>query len=144
MATQPRTLFESATQRGRIIRQGNITTIIMDGNGAVIVDIQDFQQARKWAQSKMPTANLLTDRARFLDQFPALVSRPGSVQATRGSQKPLEKLVKEMLASGMDLNEWTLPMELKAIGRPPAPKPSLKTAEDELGGADSDPQKSGE
>ena len=107
MATQARNLFEAATGRGRVLRQGNIACIIMDGNGAVVTYMQDFAQARKWAQSKLPTSNLLSDRARFLDQFQVLVSRPGSIQATRGNQQQLEKLVKEMLAGGYDLSEWT-------------------------------------
>ena len=127
MATQARNLFEAATGRGRVLRQGNIACIIMDGNGAVVTYMQDFAQARKWAQSKLPTSNLLSDRARFLDQFQVLVSRPGSIQATRGNQQQLEKLVKEMLAGGYDLSEWTLPAELKMMGRAPPPQFNKKS-----------------
>ena len=127
MATQARNLFEAATGRGRVLRQGNIACIIMDGNGAVVTYMQDFAQARKWAQSKLPTSNLLSDRARFLDQFQVLVSRPGSIQATRGNQQQLEKLVKEMLAGGYDLSEWTLSAELKMMGRAPPPQFNKKS-----------------
>ena len=121
MVQAPRNLYEGATKRGRVIRQGEIACVVMDGAGAVVVFMQELTGAQKWAQSRVPSANLLTDRARFLDQFTALISRPGSVQATRGNERQLEKLAKAMLAVGYDLNEWTLPPEMKTIGRAPPP-----------------------
>jgi hypothetical protein len=127
MAQKPRTLFEAATARGRVIRQGEIASIVMDGAGAVIVFMQEFIGAQKWAQSRVPTANLLSDRARFLDQFSVLISRPGSMQATRGNDRNLEKLAKAMLGAGYDLAEWTLPVELKTIGHGPRPQADPKT-----------------
>ena len=134
MAQKPRTLYEAATARGRVIRQGEIASIVMDGAGAVIVFMQELIGAQKWAQSRVPTSNLLSDRARFLDQFTVLISRPGSVQATRGNDRNLEKLAKAMLGAGYDLAEWTLPVELKSLGHgaPPAPK----AAKDAAGEAD--------
>ena len=134
MAQKPRTLYEAATARGRVIRQGEIASIVMDGAGAVIVFMQELIGAQKWAQSRVPTSNLLSDRARFLDQFTVLISRPGSVQATRGNDRTLEKLAKAMLGAGYDLAEWTLPVELKSLGHgaPPAPK----AAKDAAGEAD--------
>ncbi|MGH8518947.1 MAG: hypothetical protein ACREUE_15970, partial [Panacagrimonas sp.] len=107
--------------------------IVMDGAGAVIVFMQEFVGAQKWAQSRVPTANLLSDRARFLDQFTTLISRPGSVQATRGNDRQLEKLVRGMLGVGYDLAEWMLPVELKTIGhaKPPPPAPKAPTSETE-------------
>ena len=142
MAQQPRTLFEAATARGRVIRQGEIACIVMDGAGAVMVFMHELIGAQKWAQSRVPTANLLSDRARFLDQFSALVSRPGSVQSTRGNDRNLEKLARAMLAAGYDLNEWTLPVELKTIGHGPpktATKPAKAAPEDDEGPSTSDP-----
>ena len=147
MAQKPRTLFEAATARGRVMRQGEIACIVMDGGGAVIVFMQEFIGAQKWAQSRVPTANLLSDRARFLDQFSVLISRPGSVQATRGNDRQLEKLARAMLGAGYDLAEWTLPAELKTLGhgRPPptaspAPKEQPDGADDgSRAGDDADP-----
>lgn len=120
MPTAPRNLFEAATSRGRVLRQGEVACIVMDGGGSMIVFMQEFTGAQKWAQSRLPSSNLLTDRARFLDQFSVLVSRPGSIQATRGNDRQLEKIAKAMLGAGYDLSEWTLPPELKSIGRAPA------------------------
>lgn len=133
MAQAPRTLFEAATRNGRVMRQGEIACIVMDGAGSVVVSMQEFMGAQKWAQSRVPTANLLSDRARFLDQFTALVARPGSVQATRGNDRLLEKLARAMLAVGYDLAEWTLPVELKTIGhaRPPPTSPKAAASSDQ-------------
>lgn len=127
MATAPRNLFDAAVARGRIVRQGEIACIIMDGAGAMIVWMQELMQAQKWAQSRQPSSNLLTDRARFLDQFGTLISRPGSVQSTRGNDRQLEKLAKAMLAAGYDIKEWTLPTELRELGHAPPP-PTGKAA----------------
>jgi hypothetical protein len=123
---KPRNLFDAATARGSVIRQGDIATIVMDGAGAIIVWSQDLQQAQKWAQSRLPTSNMLSDRARFLDQFGVLVSRPGSLQSTRGNDRQLEKMAKAMMAAGYDLAEWTLPAELKTLGHAPKVEPEKK------------------
>ncbi len=131
MAAKPRNLFEAATGRGRVTRQGEVACIVMDGGGSMVVSAQELTGAQKWAQSRVPSSNLLTDRARFLDQFTVLVSRPGSVQATRGNDRQLERLAKAMLGAGYDLAEWTLPPELKSIGHrraPGAPAPPEASA----------------
>lgn len=136
MVQAPRTLFEAATRNGRVIRQGDIACIVMDGGGATIVFMQEFIGAQKWAQSRIPTSNLLSDRARFLDQFTALISRPGSIQATRGNDRQLEKLARAMLAAGYDLNEWTLPVEFKTLGCAPPPPATPAPAKPAAGDAD--------
>ena len=110
-----RNLFESATSRGRVIRAGDIVCIVMDGAGAMVVSSMEFVQAQKWAQSKIPSANMLTDRARFLDRFVVMVSRPGSLQATRGSDRQLAQLASGMAAAGYTMSEWSLPMQLRRV-----------------------------
>lgn len=117
-----RNLFESATSRGRVIRAGDIVCIVMDGAGAIIVSTMDFVQAQKWAQSKIPSANLITDRARFLDQFTVLVSRPGSIQATRGNDRQLSQLATGMAAAGYALAEWSLPIRLRRVNTTTPPE----------------------
>ena len=112
-AKPPRTLFESATSRGRIVRQGDLACIVMDGGGAVVVSSQDLVLAQKWAQSRPPSGNLLTDRGRFLDQISVLISRPGSQQPTRGNDRQIERLARSMKQAGYDLSEWQLPPEMK-------------------------------
>lgn len=139
MATKARNLFEAATSRGRVLRQGEIACIVMDGGGSMIVTAQELMGAQKWAQSRLPTSNLLSDRARFLDQFSVLVSRPGSLQSTRGNERQLEKLAKAMLGAGYDLGEWTLPPELKSIGHAPSKNPAAARRSPDASAADPDP-----
>ncbi len=138
-----RSLFEAATARGRLIRHGDIACIVMDGAGAVVVSTQELIPAQKWAQSRPPSSNLLSDRARFLDRFQTLIARPGSVQSTRGSQRPLERLAQAMSAVGYDLGEWVLPAEVRESGKttpdakaampePPDPDATADAAPDDL------------
>lgn len=125
-----KTLYESVESRARIIKQGDIVCIIIDGGGAMVAATQDFMAAQKWAASRTASGNDLTDRARFLEQIPALVARPGSINPTRGSDKLIENLAKNMKQAGYDLSEWQLPPELKNLGHPTpsAPKPKDKPA----------------
>jgi hypothetical protein len=110
---KPRTLFDAATRNGRVVRQGEIATIVMDGGGAVVVSMLELTSAQKWASSKPFSGNLLTDRARFLDQFSALVARPYSVQPTRGNERQIDRLVRGMRVAGYDIAEWQIPPEMK-------------------------------
>jgi hypothetical protein len=118
MAQVPKNLYEAVTLRARVLRQGDIVCYIVDGGGAMVMASQDFLQAQKWATSKPFSGNALTDRARFLEQIPALVSRPGSMLPTRGNDRQVERLAIAMRQAGYDLGEWLLPPELK---RPPLP-----------------------
>lgn len=121
------TLYDSATKRARVVRQGDIVCYIVDGGGAMVMASQDFVQAQKWATAKPASGNALTDRARFLEQVPALVSRPGSMLPTRGSERSVERLAKAMRQAGYDLNEWQLPPEIK---RPPQPDAAVAKSGD--------------
>lgn len=108
-------LFESATSRARVVRQGEIVQIIVDGGGAFVTFMQEFNQAKKWAMPKTATGNMITDRGRFFEQIGTLVSRPGSMVSTRGHGKYVENLVRAMLQAGYDIGEWMLPPELKDL-----------------------------
>ncbi len=109
----PRTLFESATQRTRIVRHLDIVCLIVDAGGAMIVPIQDFVQAQKWASSKLASGNALSDRSRFLEQMQTLVSRPGSIAPTRGNERSLIAVARAMRAAGYEVGEWSLPADIR-------------------------------
>lgn len=130
MVAPARNLLEAATGRGRVLRQGDIVCLIMDGAGAVVVNMADWIAVQKWAQSRPPSGNLLSDRARFLEQFQVLIARPGTVQATRGNDRQLERLAQSMLAAGYDLGEWVLPAEFKDLGKVPRPGDSAGRRQD--------------
>ena len=55
---------------------------------------------------------------KIIDKVDVLVCRQGTTFAsTRGSTKPLEAVAKAMKAAGMDLKEFSLPPELKDLGK---------------------------
>lgn len=108
-------LFESAVSRARVIRQGDITQVVIDGGGSFVTFTQEFHQAQKWATPKTATGNMITDRGRFFEQIGTLVSRPGSMVSTRGHGKYIEALVRSMNQAGFEIGEWMLPPELKDI-----------------------------
>lgn len=101
-------LFETATGKGRVIRQGEIVQVVMDGGGALVCAANEFLVAQKWAMSRTGSGNVVTDRGRFLDKIEVLISRPNSFVSTRGSSVPLVRLGKAMKQAGYDLKEWNL------------------------------------
>ena len=127
-------LFEAALKRIRVIRQGDIVQLVIDGGGAMVTTTQEFMQAQKWASSKTATGNIVTDRGRLLEQIGPLVARPGSMLGTRGNAKQVEALAKLMKQGGYDLGEWMLPPELKnpqiPQPEPPKPKPAAPAEDD--------------
>lgn len=134
-------LFESATKRARIQRQGTLVQITIDGGGAMVVFTQEFVQVQKWAQSKAASQNQITDTGRFLTQFSVMVSRPGSILGTQGSNKLLEGLVRAMKQGGYDINEWSLSPDQKNVGNvmeptPPKAKPKADTEDEAPVGED--------
>lgn len=136
-------LFESATSRGRVIRQGDLTQIVIDGGGALVTPTLDFRVAQRWGQAKPASGNLITDRGRFFEKLSCLISRTGTNVPTRGNAKQLEGLARQMMQAGYDLAEWALPQELKSIGRPdleplaPKPKAAEAAEDDEVPRSDS-------
>lgn len=133
MAQRTLNLFESAVSRARVIRQGEIVQVVIDGGGAFVTFTQEFHQAQKWATPKTATGNMITDRGRFFEQIGTLISRPGSMVGTRGHGKYVEQLARKMLQGGYDIGEWMLPPELKDLATahlktaPPPKKPAEET-----------------
>ncbi|MES2683263.1 MAG: hypothetical protein V4650_07045 [Pseudomonadota bacterium] len=101
-------LYETATNKGRVIRQGDIVQVVMDGAGAFVCAAQDFMVAQKWAMARTGSGNVTTDRGRLLDKVEVLISRPNSFVSTRGSSVPIERLAKAMKQAGYDLKEWNI------------------------------------
>lgn len=109
-------LYEMATGKGRVIRQGEIVQVVMDGAGAFVCGAQDFMVAQKWAMSRTGSSNAVTDRGRFIEKIEVLIARPSSFVSTRGSSVPVERLAKAMKQAGYDLKEWGVPIEvIKAL-----------------------------
>lgn len=135
-APATRTLYESATLRARVVRHIDIVCLIVDGGGSMIVPMADFMQNRKWASGRIASGNLMNDRSRFIERLSVLVSRPGSLAATRGNPRQLEAIARSMRAAGYDLGEWSLPAEIRNPA-PPADALAARTKRPPL--AESEP-----
>jgi hypothetical protein len=122
-------LFETATRGARVVRQADLTTMIIDGGGAMIMETLEFGAAYKWAQAKNTSGSVLNDRNKFFERITVLVSRPGSFQTTRGSDKALRNMARLMKASGLELNDWNLPPEIKS-GEPTQEEKDMQKAKD--------------
>jgi len=112
-------LFQSAAGKLRISRLGPLTMLVIDGQGLGLCLTGDFSPVEKWAKSKGQGPNATIDSAKIIEKVDVLVVRQGTTFAsTRGSTKPLENIAKAMRAAGMDLREFSLPPELKDVGKP--------------------------
>ncbi len=127
-------LYETATNKGRVIRQGEIVQVVMDGAGAFVCAAQDFMVAQKWGMARTGSGNVTTDRGRLLEKIEVLISRPNSFVSTRGSSVPIERLAKSMKQAGYDLKEWNIARDIIEIveARPgQGPATTKKAAPDE-------------
>jgi len=124
-------LYDVATHNGRVIRQGEIVQVVMDGAGAFVCAAQDFQIAQKWAMSRTGSGNKVTDRGRFIEKIEVLISRPNSFVSTRGSSVPVERLAKAMKQAGYDLKEWNIARDVIASVEAKPVQATKKTAAEE-------------
>ena len=112
-------MLQSAAGKLRISRLGGLTMLVVDGQGLALTTTADFSVVEKWAKSKAAAPNPTMSMTKIIEKVDVLVCRAGTTfAATRGSTKPLEAIVKGILAAGMDLKEFSLPPELKDAGRP--------------------------
>ena len=119
MAQKEISLFQSACGKLRISRIGPLTQLVIDGQGLALCLTGDFSPVEKWAKSRPQGPNATIDAAKIIEKVDVLVCRPGTTFAsTRGSTKPLEAVAKAMRAAGMDLKEFSLPPELRDMGKP--------------------------
>jgi hypothetical protein len=119
MAAKEISLFQSAAGKLRISRLGPLTMLVIDGQGLGLCLTGDFSPVEKWAKAKGQGPNATIDAAKIIEKIDVLVCRQGTTFAsTRGSTKPLENIAKAMRAAGMDLKEFSLPPELKDLGKP--------------------------
>ena len=136
-------LYDSAVGNGRVIRQGEIVQVVMDGAGAFVCAAQDFSVAQKWAMSRTGSGNKVTDRGRFIEKIEVLISRPASFVSTRGSSVPQERLGKQMKQAGYDLKEWNLARDIiEAIEKKPdvvKKKPASPDEPDQASGDEPSP-----
>ncbi len=118
MAAKELSLFEQACGKLRIARVGPLTMLVIDGQGLGYCLTADFSPVEKWAKSKKAGPNATIDAGKIIEKIDVIVCRAGTTFAsTKGSTKPLEGIAKAMRQAGMDLKEFSLPPELKDLGK---------------------------
>ena len=118
MAAKEISLFQSAAGKLRVSRLGPLTMIVIDGQGLGLCLTGDFSPVEKWAKARPQGPNATIDSGKIIEKIDVIVCRQGTTFAsTRGSTKPLEAIAKAMRSAGMDLREFSLPPELKDIGK---------------------------
>lgn len=111
-------LFQQACGKLRVSRLGPLTMLVIDGQGLGLCLTGDFSPVEKWAKSRPAGPNATIDASKVIEKVDVIVCRQGTTFAsTRGSTKPLEAIAKAMRSAGMDLKEFSLPPELKDIGK---------------------------
>lgn len=118
-------LLDSALTRLQVSRFAELVHLVMPGEGALIVPSDDYNVAHKWAQRRHSTGSAMRDRALLLEKLDTVIARSGSLVSTRGSRRPLEKLVQAMRSAGFSPEEWSLPPDLKS-----PPKPAVDERKD--------------
>jgi len=119
MAAKEISLYQSAAGKLRISRVGPLTMLVIDGQGLAYCLTADFSPVEKWAKAKGQGPNATIDAGKIIEKIDVMVCRPGTTFAsTRGSTKPLEAVAKAMRAAGVDIKEFSLPPELKDMGKP--------------------------
>jgi len=121
VADKQLTMLQSALQRMRVSRQGQVTMVVVDGQGAAAIPTMDYRTMEAWASKKGSAPNANQSVLKVMEKLEVMVCRPGTTFAsTRGSPKYVTDLAKAMIAAGLDINEWALPPDVKEAATAPA------------------------
>ena len=114
MADKQLTMLQSALMRMRVSRQGQVTVVVVDGQGAAAIPTMDYRTMEAWASKKTSAPNSNQSVLKVMEKLEVMICRPGTTFAsTRGSPKYVTDLAKAMIAAGLDINEWALPPDVK-------------------------------
>jgi hypothetical protein len=131
-------MLQAALQRMRVTRQGQVTMIVVDGQGAAAIPTMDYRTVEAWANKKASAPNANQSLLKVMEKVETMICRPGTTFAsTRGSPKYVTDLAKAMISAGMDINEFSLPPDVKEAATSPAmadTKPARKDEPPEDGG----------
>jgi hypothetical protein len=114
VADKQLSMLQSALQRMRVSRQGQVTMVVVDGQGAACIPTMEYRSAESWASKKSSAPNANQSMLKVMEKLEVMICRPGTTFAsTRGSPKYVTDLAKAMISAGLDINEWSLPPDVK-------------------------------
>lgn len=118
-------LTAAFAQGGRSSRNGDYVIVYLQGC-TFVTTAAELLSAQNWARGRVSCGNAVKDRSLFVDRIENVLARNGGGLATRGSRQTLRKIVKDMTANCMILEEWSIPANLHEsmeIQRKPAATP---------------------
>ena len=98
---------------GRVTRNGDLTVIYLHAC-SFATTAGESARAHSWARSKNSFGNAQKDRTAFIERFESVLARNGAGIATKGSMPILQGIVRGMRASGMQMEEWSVPYNIDA------------------------------
>lgn len=96
---------------GRMSRRGDLTLVHLNSCSFATTAV-DLLQAENWARARHSRGNPHRDRMAFVERFETVLARNGAGVATRGSRPILQGIVKSIKANGLQMEEWSIPMNL--------------------------------
>lgn len=96
---------------GRMSRRGDLTLVHLNSCSFATTAV-DLLQAENWARARHSRGNPHRDRMAFVERFETVLARNGAGVATKGSRPILQGIVKTMKANGMQMEEWSIPINL--------------------------------
>jgi len=121
MAEKQLTMLQSALSRMRVSRQGQVTMVVVDGQGAAAIPTMDYRTMEAWASKKSSAPNANQSVLKVMERLEVMICRPGTTFAsTRGSPKYVTDLAKAMISAGLDIGEWALPPDVREAATSPA------------------------
>ncbi len=108
----PLTLLAGAMSGGgRMSRRGDLTLVHLNSCSFATTAV-DLLQAENWARARHSRGNPHRDRMAFVERFETILARNGAGVTTKGSRSILQGIVKSMKANGLQMDEWSIPMNL--------------------------------
>jgi len=103
-------LFDKVMKGASVRRLGDLNLVNLGAQrGTMLVEAQDFLQARKWAQQKQASGNDYRDFQQLLDRIEVYVPRYGSGFAAKGHANRLLRLARAMQSLGLNHEDWAFP-----------------------------------
>ncbi len=100
-------LYKSAMKGVEIVRKGEFVELRVKGISLCLSNTELFRR-QQWASAKPSTGNPAGDRQRLFTAFETVIAQAGSGVNTRGNEKALLDLAKQMKQSGLPMEQWGL------------------------------------
>ena len=85
-------LFTHALGGARISRLGEVTLVMIQGEGAFAAPAREFGIARRWAETRPRRATAARSREALLDRLDAVLAGSNGFTGSRGCQRRLHEL----------------------------------------------------